>query len=82
LLATLLNGKELKEIRDTFAAIDVDSSGTISLSELCHAFRMSGGDQLKDADINDIIKKVDFDQNGEINYSEFISGTLGQHLLT
>lgn len=42
LLAGLLNGKELKEIRDTFAAIDIDSSGTISLAELCEAFKQAG----------------------------------------
>lgn len=35
LLAALLNGKELKEIRETFAAIDSDSSGSISIAELC-----------------------------------------------
>jgi Ca2+-binding EF-hand superfamily protein len=39
LLASLLNGKELKEIRDTFSAIDIDSSGSISLHELCQAFK-------------------------------------------
>jgi Ca2+-binding EF-hand superfamily protein len=41
LLASLLNGKELKEIRETFAAIDADSSGSISLAELCLAFKES-----------------------------------------
>lgn len=39
LLAALLNSKDLKEIRDTFAAIDEDSSGAISLAELSNAFR-------------------------------------------
>jgi Ca2+-binding EF-hand superfamily protein len=34
ILATLLNGKELKEIRETFSAIDSDSSGAISHTEL------------------------------------------------
>jgi Ca2+-binding EF-hand superfamily protein len=41
-LAALLNGKQLKEIRDTFSAIDTDASGTISLEELCNAFRQAG----------------------------------------
>jgi Ca2+-binding EF-hand superfamily protein len=39
LIGTLLNSKELKEIRDTFAAIDADSSGTITLAELKVAFK-------------------------------------------
>jgi Ca2+-binding EF-hand superfamily protein len=38
LIGTLLNSTELKEIRDTFAAIDADSSGTITLAELKVAF--------------------------------------------
>lgn len=39
LLGALLNSKELKEIRETFSAIDEDSSGAISLKELSNAFR-------------------------------------------
>jgi len=81
LLATLLNGKELKEIRDTFAAIDADSSGSISLSELCDAYKKMG--QLRrNEELDDIMKRVDFDENGEINYSEFISGTMDRTLLS
>jgi len=38
LLGALLNSKELKEIRDTFYAIDSDSSGTITLAELSMAY--------------------------------------------
>lgn len=29
-----------------------------------------------DINLDEIIKRVDFDKNGEINYSEFISGSL------
>jgi Ca2+-binding EF-hand superfamily protein len=35
----------------------------------------------KDEDLDEIIKKVDFDENGEINYLEFVSGTLDRNLL-
>lgn len=42
LLGALLNSKELKEIRETFSAIDVDSSGAISMVELKNAFRQAG----------------------------------------
>jgi len=31
--------------------------------------------------VNDILERVDFDQNGEINYSEFVSGTLDRTML-
>jgi Ca2+-binding EF-hand superfamily protein len=42
LLGALLNSKELKEIRETFSAIDQDSSGAISLKELENAFKQAG----------------------------------------
>ena len=79
LLGALLNSKELKEIRETFSAIDIDSSGAISLKELEDAYKQAG--QLRE-DVDEIIKKVDFDHNGEINYSEFITGTLDRNLLS
>ena len=81
LLSSLLNGKELKEIRESFAAIDVDSSGAISLNELCYAYRSAGQLQNSD-DVGDILKKIDFDENGEINYSEFVSGALDRTLFS
>lgn len=81
ILSALLNSKELKEIRDTFSAIDLDSSGAISLLELQNAFKQAG-DMRKEEDLDEIIRKVDFDENGEINYLEFVSGTLDRHLLS
>lgn len=53
-MSALLNGKELKEIRETFSAIDIDSSGSISLAELCSAYRVAGLIR-KDEDVGDII---------------------------
>lgn len=80
LLGALLNSKELKEIRDTFSAIDTDSSGTITLAELSAAFQQAGGGE-SPQNLREIIKRVDFDENGEINYSEFVSSTLDRTLL-
>ena len=51
------------------------------MKELHNAFKQAG-EFRRDEDINEIIKKVDFDHNGEINYSEFVSGTLDRSLLS
>ena len=32
-------------------------------------------------EIESIIRRVDYDNNGEINYSEFLSGTIDQKLI-
>ena len=66
-LSTLLNGKELKEIRETFTAIDVDHSGGISLDELCKAYKDTQGKiEVEQNEVDNIMDKVDFDNNGEI----------------
>ena len=78
LLAGLLKSKDIKEIRDTFSAIDLDSSGAITLNELKAAFSSTHNQQ----DLEEILKQVDFDDNGEINYSEFVSSTLDRTLLS
>jgi calcium-dependent protein kinase len=80
ILGALLNSKELKEIRDTFFAIDADSSGTITLNELKAALLEAGS--AEDNSPEEIIKRVDFDENGEINYSEFVSSTLDRSLMS
>jgi len=36
----------------------------------------------RNEELDDIMKRVDFDENGEINYSEFISGTMDRTLLS
>jgi Ca2+-binding EF-hand superfamily protein len=36
----------------------------------------------KEEDIGDIMRRLDFDQNGEINYSEFLSASLDRNLLS
>ncbi len=67
MLSTLLNGKELKEIRETFDAIDVDNSGGISLDELCKAYKDTQGKiEVGERQVDGIMDNVDFDNNGEI----------------
>lgn len=35
-----------------------------------------------DEQIEEIIKRIDYDNNGEINYSEFLSGTINEDHLS
>ena len=77
-----LDEQDLKRSKDTFRAIDKDHSGLISPGELRNAFKQASLDSLNDDQIDEIIKKLDYDHNGEINYSEFLSGTISDMHLT
>ena len=64
-------------MRETFEAIDVDDSGWISLDELKEAFKSLGN---LNVDIQKIMEELDWDKNGEINYTEFMTASLDKGL--
>ena len=65
------------EIKKAFNQIDKDLSGIIEVSELKKVLLdCNFGEVVSDAAIDDIIKQIDNDSNGKINYTEFIAATL------
>ena len=57
--------------------MDVDHSGLISIDELKTAYKQLHPD-FEDGQLELIIRRIDYDRNGEINYSEFLSGTINE----
>ncbi|XP_052224744.1 neo-calmodulin-like [Dreissena polymorpha] len=70
--AKKLSSKELKELRKTFQMFDRNGDGRISASELSQAFRVQG-QCIPEAEIRSIIREVDDDGNGQIDFEEFVS---------
>ncbi|CAJ0609531.1 unnamed protein product [Cylicocyclus nassatus] len=62
--------KELKEYRQLFNMFDTDGSGAIGNDELKQAM-LSIGIHANEAEIDNVIKEVDADGNGEIDFEEF-----------
>jgi Ca2+-binding EF-hand superfamily protein len=62
--------RELEEYKQLFSMFDSDGSGAISNEELKAAI-VSIGLQVSDEEIDELIKEVDEDQNGVIDFSEF-----------
>ncbi len=65
----------MPQIHKLFHAIDLNHEGFISLEELQKAFEKSGI-EVNSNDVNNIIKQIDLDKNGRVNYSEFLIATL------
>lgn len=57
---------EEAELRAAFEVFDRDGSGTISAEEMRHVMR-SIGEELTDAEIEEMIKEADTDGNGSID---------------
>lgn len=74
-LIKMLKDDEIEYLREEFRKIDKDYTGTISAKELEEAIRAMGKDITAD-EIKTIIGKVDYLENGKINYSEFLAATV------
>ena len=73
----MINPSEFVALQKVFNKIDKDMSGTIEVKELQAALRNQSKDQqgISEEDVERIIKQIDYDDNGMINYHEFIQVT-------
>jgi calmodulin len=65
-----ISDAELAEFKEVFSLFDRDGDGTIDNSEL-KAVMVSLGTNPTDQEVADLVKKVDTDQNGTIDFEEF-----------
>eukprot|EP00644_Phytophthora_capsici_P012200 jgi/Phyca11/119329/e_gw1.38.69.1 len=63
--------QDLDLAREQFANYDTDSSGSINASEL-HKLFTNLGEQLTLNNVRELIKAVDTDGNGEVDFNEFL----------
>ena len=72
LMAKQSQGKETEEeLLEAFKVFDKDGNGNISATELKTVMH-NLGENLSDADIEEMIREADLDGDGEINYNEFV----------
>lgn len=74
-LVKLISEDDIYDLRKEFRIIDKDFTGAISAKELEEAFKSTGRIITK-SEIKDIINNCDYQENGKINYSEFLAATL------
>ena len=74
--------EQLDRIKKIFLSIDLNFDGKISREELRHAYEEAGL-PIEKEQLEKIIQSVDFDNNGFIEYEEFIRVTIPkEHLFT
>ena len=78
---SMLTQQELNSLAEQFKEFDKDGSGALSPDEVKIALREVQGVDYNEHEIAEIIKKIDIDGDGEINYSEFLMASLNQNSL-
>ena len=67
-----LNADELAEFREIFKLVDRDGSGTITKEELAELMETLGIDATQE-EVDMMISEIDTDDNGSIDFDEFVS---------
>ena len=81
-LVKMLAPKEIEHLREKFMELDKNNTGYIDAGELTDAMK-SADVEIAAADVERIIKEVDYQGNAKINYSEFLAATISaQSFLT
>ena len=66
---------QLDKLKKIFYKIDTNLDGKLSKEELMNAYKLSGI-KIKKSQLDKIINSMDFDNNGYIEYEEFIRATI------
>ncbi|CAM6100741.1 unnamed protein product [Calypogeia fissa] len=80
-LASTLDSEEIADLKDQFDAIDMDHNGTITLEEIKHALGKDMPWRLKDSRVVEILKAMDSNTDGMVDFDEFVAATLHVHQL-
>ena len=64
--------EQIEEIKIIFSIFDKDGVGSINTKELGHLMRCSGHDPTE-AELKDMINEINADDNGTINFPNFLS---------
>ncbi|OMJ93397.1 hypothetical protein SteCoe_3639 [Stentor coeruleus] len=71
-----ISASDIKDLKEVFMSIDANHDGKISGSELINEYsKIMDEEEAKDL-VEKIIKEVDLDKNGYIDYSEFLRANL------
>ena len=61
-----------EEIREAFTAFEKDANGFISVAQLRHLMT-NVGEKLTDAEVDEMVRELDVDGDGKVNYEEFVT---------
>mmetsp|Transcript_66709 Transcript_66709/g.168284 ORF Transcript_66709/g.168284 Transcript_66709/m.168284 type:complete len:543 (+) Transcript_66709:108-1736(+) len=75
-IARQLDESQIKQLRHVFMDLDVNGDGHLTMSELSEGLRRSELQGNVPEDLNELLKSLDVDGSGQIDYTEFLAATL------
>ena len=75
-LSAQLPAREIQPLAELFKSLDTNHDGFISVTQMEKALE-NEGQKFDSKELHKIMKSMDLDKNGKINYNEFIASMLG-----
>jgi calcium-dependent protein kinase len=75
-IASRLDENEIENLKKVFKSFDKCSDGQITYDELKQGLIQFNNTKLTENEIKDLFSQIDVDQNGKIDYTEFIAATV------
>ncbi len=73
IVSQLMTNKEKENLRAIFMALDKNGDGTLTKEELLEGYaKFYGNRERARAEVESLMAKADVDNNGSIDYSEFL----------
>ena len=77
-MATHLTSVDLHRLRTRFESLDTEGGGVLTTADLKKVMSESGN---TDAEVAELMKKIDLDNDGEIDWKEFVAAMMCEHTL-
>jgi len=75
-LSARINRKVMQKeerLRKLFKCLDLDDSGLLNVAEVCAALESARGKKVLEMEVEKLIKEADVNNDGEIDYEEFLA---------
>jgi len=79
LIPSLLADSQIKKLREAFQILDSNGDGRVSVDEMISGLEQFGVAANKD--IDSLVKAMDADGSGEIDYTEFLAATVDKKMM-
>ena len=79
--AQLVSREDTRHLTETFRSLDVNGDGKLSREELLNGYRKTMGSSEAEVEVERIMREVDTDDNGYVEYSEFVMATMRRERL-
>lgn len=77
----LIESKDIAELREVFRKIDKNGDGILTRQELLEEYIKQKGSEEAQAEVDKIMSEVDTDNNGSIDYTEFLKASMSSKTL-